>query len=61
MWTTTVDPSEYNIDEQMEDMVKVANKEKTYELMIDVGKVWGLYQAWKTLKEECNGTKENSI
>lgn len=49
MWTTVVDPSEYDIDEQIEDMVKVANKSKECYTCMDVGKVFGLYQAWKRL------------
>ena len=51
MWTTTVDPGEYDIDVDMERMVELSNKSKEVYTSMDIGKVWGLYQAWKTLKE----------
>ena len=49
IFSTTVDPSEYDIDAQMERMVKLANKDAACFVDMDVGKVWGLYQAWKRL------------
>jgi hypothetical protein len=49
MFSTTVDPSEYDIDEQMERMVKQSNKNRECFTEMDVGKVWGLYLAWKRL------------
>lgn len=50
LFCTTLDPSEYNINKQMEDMVKLANKYKKAYVEMDVGKVWGLYLAWKQLQ-----------
>jgi len=51
MWTTTVDPSEYDIDADMERMVNLSNELKEVYTPMDVGKIWGLYKAWKKLKE----------
>ena len=51
MWTTTVDPSEYDIDADMKRMVKLSNKLKEVYTSMDIGKIWGLYEAWKILKE----------
>lgn len=47
IFSTTIDPSEYNIDAQMESMVKRANRDRACFVEMDVGKIWGLYQAWK--------------
>jgi len=52
MWSTTVHPSEYDIDEQMRDFVKAANKAKECYYGIDVGKLWGLYTAYKEQADE---------
>ena len=52
MWSTTVDPSEYDVDGQMEDFVKAANKAKECYYGIDVGKLWGLYKAFKSQSDE---------
>ena len=49
IFSTSVDPSEYDIDAQMERMVKLANRDAACFVEMDVGKVWGLYQAWKRL------------
>ena len=49
IFSTTVDPSEYDIDAQMERMVKLANRDAACFVEMDVGKVWGLYQEWKRL------------
>ena len=52
MWSTTVHPSEYDIDEQMTEFVKAANKAKEHYYGIDVGKLWGLYTAYKSQQDE---------
>jgi len=52
MWSTTVHPSEYDIDEQMRDFVKAANKANECYYGIDVGKLWGLYKAYKEQSDE---------
>ena len=49
-WTTVVDPSEYDIEKQMRRMVRLANQKKEQFTSMDVGKVIGLYLAWKELK-----------
>lgn len=49
IWTTTVAPYEYDIDGQMKRMVRLANKHHETFTPMDVGKVWGLYLAWKCL------------
>ncbi|MFA5379865.1 MAG: hypothetical protein WC455_29165 [Dehalococcoidia bacterium] len=51
-FTTTVDPSEYDVHAQAEEVVRMANREKACFLPIDVGKFYGLYLAWKRLAEE---------
>lgn len=48
-WSTTVDPSEYDIDSQVKQAVKMANSKRATYIEFDVGKLWGLYQAWKCL------------
>ena len=48
--TTIVSPEEYDIEKQMADTVKLANKEMEAFVPVDVGKLIGLYQAWKQLK-----------
>lgn len=50
MFSTTVDPSEYDIDADMERMVNLANKNRECYSPMDVGKVWGLYLAWKKVR-----------
>lgn len=52
LYTTVVDPSEYDIEGQMVRMVKLANRDREGFVDMDVGKVWGLYLAWKELKEQ---------
>ena len=47
IFSTTVDPSEYDIDQQMNTMVRLANKNCECYCMMDVGKIWGLYLAWR--------------
>lgn len=51
LWTTTVDPSEYDYFGQFSQMVKTANKLQQCFCDMDVGKVWGLVLAYKELKE----------
>ena len=41
-FSTTVEPSEYDIQEQMEQFVVLANEEKAFYFPADVGKIWGL-------------------
>ena len=50
LFSTTVDPSEYDIDADMERMVILANKNRECYSHMDVGKIWGLYQAWKKVR-----------
>ena len=52
IYSTVVDPSEYNIDSQMRNMVKMANINRECWCDMDVGKVWGLYLAWKELSSK---------
>lgn len=51
-WCTVVDPSEYDIEDDMKEMVKLANERKTLYILLDVGKILGLYLAYKELKED---------
>lgn len=46
-FSTVIDPSEYDFDKQMIEWVKLANKKQVAFLDIDVGKLWGLYLAYK--------------
>jgi hypothetical protein len=50
-WTTVVGPEEYDIKSQMEYLVKIHNKSKENWIPQDVGKIIGLYNDWKELKE----------
>ena len=52
MWCTTVGPEEYDVDKQMADFVEAANHDKENFYAIDVGKLWGLYLAYKE-QQEC--------
>jgi len=52
IWTTTVDPSEYDYVAQFTQTVKWANKNKENHPPTDVGKVWGLVQAYQRLERE---------
>jgi hypothetical protein len=51
-WMTVVDPSEYDIEKQMQQLVRNHNQTKEMWMPTDVGKVIGLYLAWKELKEK---------
>lgn len=51
LWSTIVDPSEYDFDKQMEDWLKDANADQADFHGIDVGKMWGLYLSWKEQQE----------
>ena len=53
-WMTVVDPSEYDVDKDMKQMVQLHNKSMELYLPMDVGKIWGLYLAWKKLREEAD-------
>lgn len=46
-FSTTVEPSEYDIQSQMEEFVVLANEEKAFYFPADVGKIWGLFLDWK--------------
>lgn len=64
-WCTVVGPDEYDLDKQIDEIIKIANKEHAKPnsdnpyLPIDVGKFVGLYLAWKELKEKKCQTKRN--
>jgi hypothetical protein len=51
LYTTVVHPNEYDIDKDMEEVIKLSNKTKDYLLLMDVGKVIGLWKAYKELLE----------
>jgi hypothetical protein len=55
IFSTTVDPSEYDIDGQMRRMVRLANKNNESYTEMDIGKVWGLYLAWKRMASSVHG------
>ena len=51
-WTTVVSPDEYDIEAQMRKAVRYHNKEDhTAWVPMDIGKVIGLYLAYKSMKE----------
>ena len=52
MWTTIVDPSEYDIESDMRRMIKLSNKYKECYTSMDIGKIIGLYLSWKELNEK---------
>jgi DnaJ-class molecular chaperone len=54
IFSSTVDPSEYDIKGQMERMVQLANKNHECFCEMDVGKLWGLYLAWDRLANTQN-------
>jgi hypothetical protein len=58
IWTTTVDPSEYDYVAQFTQTVKWANKNKELYPPTDVGKVWGLVQAYQRLERENAALRE---
>jgi hypothetical protein len=57
MWTTVVDPTEYDIESDMKRMIKLSNENKECYTAMDIGKVVGLYLSWKN--KEKPQLKEN--
>lgn len=51
MWSSVVSPTEYDIEVQMKGMVMRSNENKECFSTMDVGKVVGLYLAYKSMKE----------
>lgn len=51
MWCTTVNPLEYNIEEQMKGIIQNSNACKNSFIPTDAGKVIGLYNHWKECQE----------
>lgn len=49
MFTTIVDPSEYDLDSDMIEAMKLSIKEKSPYILMDIGKMVGLWQAYKDL------------
>jgi hypothetical protein len=49
LYCTTVLPDEYDIESDMREMVRQANRKGACYVLMDVGKVWGLYRTWKAL------------
>ena len=52
LWTTTCYPNEYDYYGQFSRMLKMANKNGEAFCEMDVGKVWGLVEAYKNLEEQ---------
>ena len=52
MWTTVVDPGEYDYVGDFESMVNISNKKEQCYCDMDVGKVWGLVLAYKKLRSQ---------
>lgn len=50
-YSTVIDPSEHDIEEMMITMIKSANKNKKSYYEMDIGKIYGLYLAWKELNK----------
>ena len=48
-FTTVVPPEEYHLDLEMVAMVKIANEDRAHHVLMDVGKVVGLYLAYVEL------------
>ena len=48
-WSTILPPEEYDIEWDMQRIVKLANTGRLLYISMDVGKLIGLYQAWKEL------------
>ena len=59
-WTTVVGPGEYDIEADMERLVEIHNRDRDGHVPCDVGKVIGLYRAWKALKESVEGLMRQS-
>jgi hypothetical protein len=57
-YTTIVDPSEYDIEKDIEGAIDLANKGQGHPdaphlfIPFDIGKIVGLYKAYKELKEK---------
>jgi hypothetical protein len=52
MYTTIVHPSEYDIDGDMIEAIKLSIREKSSYILMDIGKMVGLWEAYKELKEQ---------
>lgn len=49
MFTTIVDPSEYDLDADMIAAMKLSIKEKSPYILMDIGKMVGLWKAYRGL------------
>jgi hypothetical protein len=50
--TTVVRPNEYDIDKEINQLISVANKANDWTVNFDIGKLVGLYLAWKDATNE---------
>jgi hypothetical protein len=61
LFCTIVTPEEYNIQEDMERAVEIANMRKTAYVSIDIGKIIGLYKQWLVLLNEKKEGKNEKV
>lgn len=52
MYATVVHPSEYDIDSDMIEAIKLSIKEQSPYILMDIGKMVGLWEDYKELKEQ---------
>ena len=52
MFATVVHPFEYDIDKDMIEAIKLSIKEQSPYILMDIGKMVGLWEAYKELKEQ---------
>ena len=50
MFTTVVSPEEYDLDTDMLNAMKLSIKEKSQYILMDIGKMVGLWQAFRELE-----------
>lgn len=60
IWTTTVQPWEYNYQAQFAEAVKISNRLKETFVSMDIGKVWGLVQNHARLERENAALREEN-
>ena len=51
-WSTIVPPTDYNIEADMQQAVRLANSQALLYVPMDIGKIIGLYEDWKRVNSE---------
>lgn len=58
LYTTVVYPKEYDLDEQVKQAIDISNKQQDCYILIDVGKLVGLYNAYSDVTKSHTKPRE---